>query len=58
MIKGKEEIQYNVRTSLVDFQILVKKEKHSDIMSGRIFPYTVKIKAEDRELIGGAYISN
>ncbi len=56
--KEKEEIIYDVRTSLVDFEIQIIKEVRRDTMSGRIFPYTVKIKAEDRKLIGGAYISN
>ncbi len=56
--EGKEEIIYDVMTSLVDFEIQIIKEVHRDIMSGRIFPYTVKIKADDRELIGGAYIAN
>jgi len=58
LIKGKEEIKYEVITSLINFKIYIIESPHRDIMSGRMFPYTVRIKAGDRELIGGAYISN
>ncbi|MFW6001259.1 MAG: MliC family protein [Halanaerobium sp.] len=58
LIKGNEEIKYEIMTSLINFKIYIIESPHRDIMSGRILPYTVRIKAGDRELIGGAYISN
>jgi len=58
LIKDKEEIKYEVMTSLINFKIQIIENPHRDSMSGKIFPYTVRIKAGDRELIGGAYLSN
>lgn len=55
---AKEKIEYDVMTSLVDFKIEIIKDTHSDIMSGKIFPYTVKITGGKIDLLGGAYISN
>jgi len=56
--EGQDKFKYDVMTSLVDFQIEIKNETHQDIMSGKIFPYTVKIIGGKINLIGGAYISN
>lgn len=56
--EGQDKIKYDVMTSLVDFQIEIKNEAHQDIMSGKLFPYTVKITGGKINLIGGAYISN
>ena len=53
----EESLIYEITTSLLDFQIKIKKSIHTDIMSGQKFPYTVKIITDNKHLIGGGYIN-
>ena len=50
------KIYYDIKTSLFDFEIIITKNMHSDIMSGFKFPFTIKIKNNKNTLVGGAYI--
>ena len=51
-----DKIYYDIKTSLFDFEIIIIKNIHSDIMSGFKFPFTIKIKNNKNTLVGGAYI--
>ena len=53
----EESLIYEITTSLLDFQIKIKKSIHTDIMSGQKFPYTAKIITDNKHLIGGGYIN-
>lgn len=51
----QQKIVYNVNTSLLNFQLQLIDKRHTDIMSGEEYLYTVKLKIVDKELVGGAY---
>lgn len=46
---------YDIKSSLLDFQIRITEKMHTDIMSGKKFPYTIKIVTPDKKLKGGGY---
>ncbi|MEJ6949828.1 YbaY family lipoprotein [Natronospora cellulosivora (SeqCode)] len=48
-------LSYSIETSLFTMKIEVIKEEYTDTMSGKKYPYTVKVRISDKELIGGGY---
>lgn len=52
--KEDNKIVYSLMSSFLDLKIKIINERHSDIMSGELFLYTVELESENNRQIGGA----